>query len=500
MLYFCVLQYSLKYILTYILVLFCLLTKAQNITSPQIRCVDVLTNGNVQVTWQVPLDPNGQFVSYQIYSSPTLAGPYNHEAGITAYNQFTYQCTSMTNANTQPYFIYIQTTTKSGNTLLALDTIKTLFLSPLTNGPVAQLIWQNFAKPMPAGEGVSYSIEREHPMGTWTTIAHVPMNPNFTGNYTYNDTISICNDTLNYRITLIDSLLHCTSVSNARGGRFQDKNKPSTPYIDSVSVINSSPPQVVMGISPAYSQDVKCFKIYSYNNNTYNLLDSICNYNHSALYSIASPTLDPTKGSVSLSALSQDSCAEEKSVFPNNLQQTIYIHASYDFCKKRALISWTAYQNMTTGVKYYEVYYSTNGGAPKHLGDTTATSYYQNNLMPGTTYCYYVRAHSNGKTVAGKDTASSTSNVFCITNLNPPMPTTAYLSNVTVNAQQTIDISWYVKNTDPIGGFNLYRSTNKNGPYNLIKNLGFTRLNSNYSFTDTDVNPNSVEYFIMWWC
>ena len=283
-----------------------------------------------------------------------------------------------------------------------------------------------------------------------------------------------------------------------RGGRFQDKNKPSTPFIDSVSVLNhlwtnQPPPSVLMGISPAYSQDVKCFMIYSYNNNTYNLLDSICNYNHNALYSDS--TLHPDKGPVSISSISRDSCAEEQSVFPSNLQQTMYLNVSYDPCKKKNIITWTPYQNMTTGVKYYEVYYAVNGGAPQHLGDTTATSYYQNNLMPGATYCYYARAHSNGKTVLGKDTASSTSNAFYITTSNPPMPTMAYLSNVTVNAQQTVDVSWYVKNTDPIGGFNLYRSTNKNGPYSQIQNLGFTRGNSNYSFTDTDVNPNSTEYF-----
>ena len=490
----CIVNNGLKYILTYIVILCCLFSKAQNITSPQIRCVDILPTGSITVTWQLPTGPQSQFASYNIYTSSVLTGTYTQQATITTYSTNSYTI-NIANANTQAYFIYIQTITTSSVTLPALDTIKTLYLSPVIGGPVAQLIWQNFANPMPAGEGASYTILRQSSTTApgWAVIGTVPMRPNYKGNYTFNDTISICNDTLSYRVELFDSVLHCTSVSNVRGGRFQDKNKPSTPFVDSVSVINTTPPQVVMGISPAYSHDVKCFMIYYNNQHTNILLDSICNYNHNAFYSTT--VYDPTQGPVSITSISQDSCALEQSPFPNNLQHTIYIHASYDFCKKRAVINWTKYDNMTTGVKYYEVYYSLNGATPQHLGDTTATTFYQNNLASGATYCYYVRAHSNGKTILGKDTASSTSNIFCLTTINPPLPTVAYLSNVTVNAQQTIDVSWYVKNTDPIGGFNLYRSTNKYGAYNLIQNLAFRRGNSNYSYTDNDVNVNSTQYF-----
>lgn len=479
----------------------CLLTKAQNITSPQIRCVDVLPSGGITVTWQLPTGPQAQFASYNIYTSQTLNNPsYTLQATITSYNTNSYTIGTIANTNTQPYFIYIETVTTTSVTLLPLDTIKTLFLSPVINGPVAQLIWQNFAKPMPPSEGGWYLILREYPQNTWTIIDSVRMNPNFTGNYYYNDTISICSDTISYRIELFDSLLHCTSVSNVRGGHFQDKNKPSAPFIDSVSVVNHfplspnmPPPDVVMGINSSYSQDVKCFIIHYFKNSTYNKIDSICNYNLDTLYSTTA--YDPVQGSVSLSSLAQDSCALEQSVFPGNRQQTIYTNSSYDFCKKQATIHWTPYINMTTGVKYYEVFCSVNYGPPQLLGDTTATTYFQNNLTPGTLYIYYVRAHSNGKKTNGKDTASSTSNLSKLTTIDPPLPTLAYLSNVTVNPQQTIDISWYVKNNDHIGGFNLYRSTNKYGSYTLIKNMPFTSGNSNYSYTDENVNANSTEYF-----
>ena len=150
---------------------------------------------------------------------------------------------------------------------------------------------------------------------------------------------------------------------------------------------------------------------------------------------------------------------------------------------------------MVTGVNHYEIYYSISPGSYIHLGDTTATTYFQHNLSLSTTYCYFVRAHSNGKTVTGKDTASSTSNSFCITTSNPLEPTFGYLKNVTVNAQQTIDISWHVIKTDPIGGFNIYRSITKNGSFTLLKNIAFTSGVGDYAYTDNSVNTHTTEYF-----
>jgi hypothetical protein len=482
-------------------VFICLFVRAQNITSPQVGCVDVSPNGNIVVNWQVPPDPNLQFQSYNIYASTTLSNPsYTLQASVTAYNTNVYTCTNITNANTQAYFMYVQTITTASLTLPPLDTVRTLYLSPLINGPVAQLHWQNITTPMPTGEGSWYEIWKEYPVGNWYILDSVPVNPNFTGNYNYNDTISVCNDTLSYRIELYDNVLHCTSISNVRGGWFQDKNKPSAPYIDSVSVVNNVTPQyAIMGISPAYSKDVECFLIYDYDNtsSTYIRLDSICNYNHNALYSAATTTLDPTHGSITLSTISQDSCAKEHSVFPGNDQSTIYLSFQPDFCKKQNVIKWTAYTNMVTGVKNYDVYCSINLGPFVCIGDTTATTFFHRGLSstPGINYCYYVRAHSNGKTVAGKDSSSSTSNKYCYTVVGAQKPTLAYLSNVSVNPQQTIDISWYVKPTDPIGGFNLYKSSIRSGGYSLVQSFSFTRGTANYLYTDAGVNTNTTEYF-----
>ncbi|HEX7412518.1 MAG TPA: gliding motility-associated C-terminal domain-containing protein [Bacteroidia bacterium] len=488
----------MKSVFKYIALFFCFGSFAQTLTPPQIGCVSVLPNGYITITWQVIPGLGGQFLSYEVYTSPIkTATPYTLQASIPTYNTNSWTITTLTNTSTQPYYIYIETINSSSVTLLAVDTMRTLNLSVSgANTGIANLTWSGLSNPLPAGEASSYIVYKEYPVatGTWTPIASVPI---IAGriNYTYSDTITVCHDTINYKIELADNAPSCTSVSNIAGGWFKNKNKPSVPRIDSVSFINNGT-QVVMGISPAYSQDVKCFIIYTYSASasTYDSVTVICNNNQATTYTYTGTI--PANGSIALSAISEDSCGN-RSQFPNNLQSTIYTHVSPDFCKKTNNIMWTPYQNMVTGVNHYEVFYSTTGGllgSFQHLGDTTATTYYHRGILPGTNYCYFVRAHSNGKTKLGKDTASSTSNQFCLISSNPPISHYAYLSNVTVNAQQNITVQWHVDTVVSIGGFNLYRATNKSSAYSLVSFIPPTNRKDNI-YTDGSVNTNSQEYF-----
>jgi hypothetical protein len=440
-----------------------------------------------------------EFASYQIYTSTALAGPYTQQPGVTTYGINNYTCTAITDADVKPYFIYMQTVTNSGVTLPQLNTVRTIFLTASGPNPSTApfLNWNSFASPLPSGEGTSFDIYRQRTYTTaaWIKIATVPLNLNGNINYSYLDSIrGICSiDSVRYRVEFKDDSLGCTSVSNISAWRHvKDENPPTIPFLDSVSVNQNG--LAIMGISPAYSEDVMCFVPYLFSGSSYTLLNTLCTSNAPTLYTYTASAAN--SGSEEFSVAAKDSC-QNLGTIAFNPQSTIYTSASYDFCHKTAMIRWTPYTNMVTGVNRYEIFYSLSGAAGSfmHLGDTTATVFYHHNLLPSTTYCYFVRAHSNGKTVAGKDTASSTSNSFCITTSNPLEPTFAYLSNVTVNAQQTIDLSWDVIKTDPIGGFNIYRSSVRNGTYELIKNLPFSANVSHYTFTDDNVNTHTTAYF-----
>src|SRR5437868_14985302 len=87
---------------------------AHAITSPEVRCVLVLSNGNVTVSWAIPSDPLNEFKSYEVFYSSTLAGPYTNMASISAYNTNSSTCFTC-NANTQSYYFYVQVKDQSNN-------------------------------------------------------------------------------------------------------------------------------------------------------------------------------------------------------------------------------------------------------------------------------------------------------------------------------------------------------------------------------------------------
>ena len=492
----------MRYIIKYIALFFCYSLFAQTITAPQISCVSVLPNGNIAITWQTPADPLNEFASYQIYISQTKNNPtYTLQIPpVTNYSTNSYTINT-NDANTHTYYIYMQTTTTGSNTVKQVDTVKTLHLK-VSGGVnnigapgVATLNWAGFYLPLSPGDDSYYSIYKDT-MGVWYKIDSIPVNTDGDINYVFSDTITECNAYILYKIELTNSF-GCTSVSDTSGGWFQNKNKPSAPMIDSISVVTtpSGNEEVIMGISSAYSKDVMCFMMWAVagSNNT-NLGVSICNFNKDTSYTYTGAS--PTDGSITLTTTSKDICGNI-SQFPLNVQSTIYTNVYYDPCEKKNIINWTPYVNMVTGVKDYEIYYSVSGPQSNfiRLGDTTATVYYQKGVLPGTTYWYFVRAHSKGKTITGKDTASSTSNTFPCQTANPPKSKYAYLDNVTVNPQQSVNVQWYVDNTIRIGGYNLYRSVNnKAGSYSLINFTPFSNQITT-SYTDENVNTNSNTYF-----
>jgi hypothetical protein len=481
----------LKYFLKYILLFSCFGLFAQTITAPQIACVSVLPTGSVSVTWQIPSDPNHEFQSYQLYASAQLQSGYTQLDSVTNYT--TNNCILPINGNSKPFFIYIQTITKSHVTIPAIDTVRTIFLSLSGTNGTPQLFWNGFANPLPAGEGSGFDVYRGYPVGVWTKIAYVPLNANGNINYSYTDTISICADSIHYRVEFADGT-YCTSVSNVNVGYFKDIIRPNPPLLDSVSVNANG--LAIMGISPSSSNDVKAFIAYLYINSTGQSIDTAFTANTPIVYTYTASHASSGSEVFELAAI--DYCSlKAGSIDINNRQGTIYTSVTYDPCKKTNNLTWNPYLNMITGVDHYEIYCSVNLGPFAHLADTTATVYPHKGLSSATYYRYYVRAHSKGKTVAGKDTASSTSNTYSITTSNPPEPKFAYLDNVTVNPEQSIDIAWYVDSMGPIGAFDLYRAvSSKTSVYSIIKkNIPFTRNTSHYSFTDENANTNNTMYF-----
>jgi hypothetical protein len=478
---------GLKGLLKYIVLFMVLSFGARAITSPQIRSVLVQANGMVTVYWEKPADPLGEFKSYEVYFSSTLNGVYTNMASIPTYSVDNATCFAC-NANNLKYFFFVRVKTQANAEVAAIDTVQSIFLV-LNSPPLSQyakLQWNDFTFPLPVGESAKYEVWREYPVpGGWNKIATVPTNTTTTpANYYFTDTISVCHDTINYRIQLFDPVLGYISVSNIKGTTFIDKNPPAPPGLDSVSVDSNG--HAVMGISPSYSGDTKCFVIYKYTNNTYVAIDTICTNNVATIYTYTASLANNTSEVYSVAAL--DSCGNISQIALNP-QNTMYLQVIYDICGHTANLSWNPYVNMRGGVARYEILCSTNNGPFIHVGDTTALKYKHKGLADGNQYCYIVRAHNPTNTV------SSSSNKFCIIPSQGLVPSYFYLKKVSVNnPSERVDVAWYVDNTVKLGGFEVFHSSAYAGPFSSV---GVVPANgaSNYAFTDIYVDASAHSFY-----
>ncbi len=480
-----------KGVLKYVVIFLSLCSTVFAINSPEIRCVLVVPNGDVIISWAIPADPANEFKSYEIYYSINKVGPYVPIASQTSYTAFSYSTTGF-NANTQPYYFYVQTKNTSNMSSPAIDTVETIFLTISPPGSsVAVLSWNDFHTPLPAGESPSYKIFKEYPINNWTQMGTMPVH-NTTARYSFSDTISVCNDLINYRIELFDPVLSCTSVSNIKGNWFIDKNPPSAPQLDSVSVDTLG--NVTIGIHPSNSPDTKCFVVYQHTGGTYIPIDTPCTGNTATIYTYTNSTANSSSEEFSVAAI--DSCGN-LGVIALNGQSTIYVQATFDICSKTASLTWNPYKNMTGGVNHYEILYSavSKSGPFIHLADTTATIYFHKNLTQGVNYWYRIRAHSTLKNLAGRDSITSSSNIFPLPTPPANQPSYVYLSDVTVNnPAENIDVKWYVDKNVRVGGFNIYRSDNYNGPFSNAGFANYTAQN-NYSFTDNSADASKQKYY-----
>ncbi len=446
------------------------------INSPEIKCLSVQPNGDVIVVWDVPPDPLTEFTNYKVYGADVKSGPYNLLATINTRTISSYTYTGST-ANTKINYFYIQTTATTGNVSPIQDTMATIFLSVTNPGNgTAELKWNAPSNPLPAGSSQQYAIYMEYPAGTWKLKAT-------TDKLSYKDTISICKVHLNYYVEVKNTTHNCSSISNIAGGDFEDKIPPNRPILDSVSV--NAAGQAVLGLSPSSSPDAACYIIYKNNGGgAYIAIDTVCG-NIPTAYTAINSTAG--SGMEDYQIASIDSC---KNVCVKTINQnSLFLKLKYKLCERSVELNWNAYVNMRGGLQKYDILVSVNGTTFSYLGSTNALTFTHNNLGSAKdTYCYIVRAVN----MSGSITASS--NKSCIIAGSQSQIKYAYLSKVSVNLAQQVDVECIVDNKAVVKGINLYVAENTGSSFSYLTQLPFAG-SSTYSYTHANVNTTATNYF-----
>lgn len=445
--------------------------------SPELRCVSVLPNGDVQLSW-LPI-PNlvNTFNSYQIYSSTSLSGPYTVVDSIFNINASSYTY-SGAGANNQSIYYFIKTRSGCDGIILspAIDTVQSIYLSVTdpNNGANAQLNWNALHAPALPTTSPRYLIFKEYPLGTWALIDSTQL-------LSYSDPLVICSDSINYRVE-VDDASGCTSSSNIDGRLFQNLTPPSIVVMDTVSVDAAG--HAVMAWQPGPSADAVGYIIYQNIGGNFVPIDTVFGYNNTTY---TNPLSNASAGVETYAIAAFDSCGGYGNYgLPHN---TISVKAGVDPCTGEAVLTWNTYQNMQGGVANYIIYQNQNGGPYTQLATVPTAGYTVPGITPGVPYCYYVQAVD----VTGNLT--STSGIACLTADSISGPQFLYLNRATVRPYGEAYVSCLVDTNASVTNYKLYRTDSIGIPFSYLLTLNRLPGAQFVTYIDNAANTNESSYY-----
>ena len=415
--------------------------------APTANCVSLLPNGDIEVSWNIPLDTGLNFNHYEIYYSPNPAGPFNVIDSVFNWGTDTY---THVGPPPGPAYYYVRVNTGCDFQSGTSDTLSLMNLTVNNPAPggVAFLDW---TPPSSSASGVMYYIFKEFPAGVWTLI-------DSTTTLAYLDTITQCGAQINYQIVVDDPVFGCRSTIS--GGLFGDIIAPVIIPLDSASV-NIDNNLAVLSWPMATDPDAISYIVYLYDNTSgaWVPVDTVFNI-QDTVYTNLNSNAGSTSEIYGVAVL--DSCDNRS---PISFQhQTMYLQSSLDVCLQEVSLQWNAYTGWP--VTSYNVYMGENGAAPSLLTNSgTALDAIHQGLTPFSSYCYFIEA-------IGPNGETARSNQLCVFADIPVWPNFLYTRYVTVNSLAGfVEIMAYVDTAADINEYIIERSNTIFGPYTQIASL-----------------------------
>lgn len=443
------------------------------VAAPDLRCLQVLPNGAIALTWIAPVNTGSVFFAYEIFSSISSSGPFTSIATIPAISTTSYtDAAGSGNVQSRYYFIKSLYGAGGANSSLPSDTLRSIFLNIIAGVPDLKLQYNDLDIPKLLTSSSTFTINKEYPIATWNIFG-------ITSKLNYADTLSVCSASINYQVTLLDNS-GCVSTSNLQGGIYNDKKNPDTPVIDSISVLPNG--QTVIAWTIPRDQDIVKYRVYQNISGINTEIDSV-NGRPSTIYTFTGTIATFSPLSIYIAAL--DSCRRLGGF--DTKPTTMFLKTVYDKCGYKTDLTWNAYQGMKSGVLEYRIYYSVNGSAFLKIGSTTQTSFTHNNVAPGQNICYFIRVVNVNQNI----TASS--NRSCFFSDQVPASGFVYIYNANVLSNTTNQVNVFVDTSKTSVGVEIQRSEDGMN-YSAI---GFVAFNGSpyYSFADATADSRNISYY-----
>lgn len=332
------------------------------IQAPPITCIQGNGTSDFTINWDAVNNPSGTFIRYEVHTVQNGLITTIPAIGTTSFTH-----TGVT--EDLDYFI----TVVSGCNGLALrnsDTIRNVYLNISNINPgIAVLDWNNPTNaPLPS-IGSMYYIHREYPAGVWSVIDSVPY-----GITHYEEIIDLCDEVLNYQITLNNN--PCDFTSQINGATFTDQTPPDIPGMTSVT-IDTLTNETQIYWNPSTAPDTYGYIIYMQHPVTGFLIELDTIYGQfNTSYSYLEDYID---GSTTYTVAAFDSCPSpfgapfNLSARDPNFHSTVFLSNSFSTCAGTINLSWTSYRGWNAAS--YDVFVKKQGESWQLLTTVTGTSH-----------------------------------------------------------------------------------------------------------------------------
>jgi gliding motility-associated-like protein len=334
----------------------------------------------------------------------------------------------------------------------------------------------------PCGAFIGYTIYRAASMTGPYTEDTVITDPNATQ---WSDH-GAANNTYFYYIK--DSF-NCSGATYQTSDTIQNESNPKIPVIQGVNVLPDSTVQFTW--APSTSPQTRYYVIYLVTPNGMPvIIDTVYGrFNTTWIDSVHNPYATTLKYTVD----ARDSCYfDEPSSYNTSPQQSIFAQYQTARCDKSIQLTWNQYINLPGGILGYEVFVSKNAGPFNEVTfvDSSTFNYDYPDFSDGDSLQIYIAAISLADT---NHVLHSQYLRFVAVVVKPPAFN--YITNITVDLTNNIDLTWLVDNKSKIYSYQVQNSEDNVTYFSETLLYPTPPISRFGSYADSTVTPQYNPYY-----
>ena len=452
---------------------------------PDLRCISVLENGNVELNWQYAPGAPPTNEPYFVYRKSSTSSNFQLIDSVFFPSTSFIDSDPSVNGNTAEYQYYLATDQSCGISTgqLQSDTLTSILLNTaaINENTTAILSWNKNHDPLILTSDTLFDVYMKRDNISSQQIIDSTSTLSFSYNADF--IVPICNYDPTFQIHLED-LSGCSSKSSYSSINLNDTLSPAEPIISDVSVDNND--KSIITWTPTIGADMYIVYIKD-DDGSQRTLDTVFTNSYTYLQSNAGDKYE----TFLIRAL--DSCenASDYSLEHNSIHLDIVL----DTCQQNLTLDWNSYINWSGGVGEYVVDIiktSPTGNVTNESILVNSTTYIYNNIIDKFNYEIIIRAYNSDSSF------QALSNKITTTPNLSKKPDYNYIEYASVNIDNGyVDISCIVDITGVVDYYDVYRSVANMNNFNKIGEIPYDGQ-ENIFYTDNTAltSEKSYDYII----